>query len=102
MEPTAFRLGMQSINLSIQFLRSSEGHDINLATFTLFASLNRKRRDRWSEGNQSINVSHFNRKAWILLNNLIGRLQHYPISANSFGSVDRKSSLLVSQKVSDL
>ena len=64
----------------------------------------------------SIDFSHSSRKAWSILNNLTGRSRHsprhYPVSADAIASqlvrneryeaVDRKSSRLVSQEVSDL
>ena len=76
----------------------------------------RKRRDRWSDAVRSIDISHSGRKAWSILSNLTGRLQHSPrhcpVTANAIASqlvrngkyeaVDRKSSRLVTQKVSDL
>ena len=79
-------------------------------------SLTRKRRDRWFEAVRSIDFSHSSRKAWIILNNLTGRSRHSPrhcpISADAIASqlvrngkyeaVDRKSSRLVFQEVSDL
>ena len=63
-----------------------------------------------------MDFSHSNRKAWSILTNLIGRSRHSPrhcpVSADAIASqllrngkyeaVDRKSSRLVSQEVSDL
>ena len=68
------------------------------------------------EAIRSIGFSHSSRKAWSILNNLTGRSRHsprhYPVSADAIASqlvrngkyeaVDRKSSRLVSQEVSDL
>ena len=87
-----------------------------MAATALLAKLDRKRRDRWSEAVRSIDFSHSSRKAWSILNNLIGRSRHSPrhcpVSANAIASqlvrkgkyeaVDRNSSRFVSQEVSDL
>ena len=87
-----------------------------MAATALLAKLDRKQRDRWSEAVWSIDFSHSSRKAWSILNNLTGRSRHsprhHPISADAIASqlfrngkyevVDRKSSRLVSQEVSDL
>ena len=86
-----------------------------MAAIALLAKLDRKRRVRWSEAVRSIDFSHSSRKAWSILNNLTGRSRqssrHCPVSANAIASqlvrngkyevVDRKSSRLVSQEVSD-
>ena len=83
---------------------------------TAASKFERKRRYRWSEAVWSIDFSHSSRKAWSTLNNLTGRSRHSPrhcpISANAIASqlvrngkyedVDRKSSRLVFQEVSDL
>ena len=98
------------------FLQSPEGSDSSRAASALLFRLDRKRRDRWSEAVQTIDFSHSSRKAWSILNNLTGRSRRSPrhcaVSANAIASVlvnngkyediDRKSSRLVSQKVSDL
>ena len=98
------------------FLQSPQGDDSSLAATALLAKLDRKRRDRWSEAVRSIDFSHSSRKAWSILNNLIGRSRHSPrhcpVSADAIASqlvrngkyetVDRKSSRLVSQEVSDI
>ena len=87
-----------------------------MAATALLAKLDRKRRNRWSEAVQSIDFSHSSRKAWSILNNLTGRSRHSPrhcpVSADAIASqlvrngkyetVDRKSSRLVFQEVSDL
>ena len=87
-----------------------------MAATALLSKLDRKRKNRWSEAVRSIDVSHSSRKAWSILNNLTGRLRHSPrhcpVSADAIASqlvrngkyeaVDRKSSRLVSQEVSDL
>ena len=103
-------------NLYQMFLQSPEGSDSSRAASALLSRLDRKRRDRWSEAVQTIDFSHSSRKAWSILNNLTGRSRRSPwhcaVSANAIASVlvnnskhediDRKSSRLVSQEVSDL
>ena len=98
------------------FLQSPQGDDSSLAATALLSKLDRKRRDRWSEAVRSIDFSHYSRKTWSILNNLTGRSRHTPrhcpVSVNAIAShlvrngkyeaVDRKSSQLVSQEVSDL
>ena len=98
------------------FLQSPQENNSSLAATALLAKLDRKRRDRWSEAVRSINFSHSSRKSWSILNNLTGRSRHSPrhcpVSADAIASqlirngkyeaVDRKSSRLVYQKVSDL
>ena len=115
-ETSLFRVGMQSEFLCKTFLQSPQGDDSNLAATVLLAKLDRKRRDRWFEAVQSIDFTHFSRKAWSILNNLIGKSRHFPrhcpVLADAIASqlvrngkhkaVDRKSSQLVSQEVSDL
>ena len=116
-ETTMFRVGMQSVNPSIKtFLQFPQGDDSSLAATALLAKLDRKRRDRWSEAVRSIDFSHSSRKAWSILNNLTGRSRHSPrqcsVSADAIASqlvrngryevFDRKSSRLISQKVSDV
>ena len=98
------------------FLQSPQGHDSSLAATALLYKLDSKRRDRWSEAVWSIDFLHSSRKAWSILSNLTGRSRHSPrdcpVSADAIASqlvrngkyevVDRKSSRLVSQEVSDL
>ena len=98
------------------FLQSPEGSDSSRAASALLSRFDRKRRGRWSEAVQTIDFSHFSRKAWSILNNLTGRSRRSPrhcaVSANAIASVlvnngkyediDRKSSRLVSQEVSNL
>ena len=98
------------------FLQTPQEDDSSLTATALVVKLDRKRRDRWSEAVRSIDFSHSSRKAWSILNNLTGRSRHSPrhcpVSANAIASqlvrngkyeaVDRKSSRLVSQEVSDL
>ena len=88
------------------FLQSSQGDDSSLAATALLAKLDRKRRNRWSEKVWIIDISHFSRKSWSILNNLTGRSQHSPrhcpVSANAiafrlvrngkYEAADRKSS----------
>ena len=98
------------------FLQTLQGDDSSLAATALLAKLDRKRRDRWSEAVQSIDFSHYCQKPWSILNNFTGSSRHSPrhclISADAIASqlvrngryeaVDRKSSQLVSQDVSDI
>ena len=98
------------------FLQSPQGDDSSLAATALLPKLDRKPRDRWSETARSTDFSHSSRKAWSILNNLTGRSRHSPrhcpVSADAiafqlvrngkYEAVDRKSSRLVSQEVSDL
>ena len=98
-------------------MQSTQGDDSSLAATALIAKLDRKRRNRWSEAARSIDFSHSSPKAWSILNNLtVGRSRHFPrhcpVSADAIASqlvrngkyeaVDRKSSRLVYQEVSDL
>ena len=97
------------------FLQSPHGDNSSLAASALLAKLDRKRRDRLSEAVRSIDFSHSSRKAWSILNNLTGRSRnsprHCPVSADAIASqlvrngkyeaVDRKSSRLVYQEVSN-
>ena len=103
-------------NLYRKFLQSPEGSDPNEATTALLVRLDKKLRDRWSEAVQTINFSHSSRKAWSVLNNRTGRSRRSPrhcaVSANAIASqvirngryegIDRESSQLISQEVSDL
>ena len=103
-------------NLYQMSLQSPEGFDSSRPASALLSRLDRKRRDRWFEAVQTIDFSHSSRKAWSILNNLSGRSRRSPrhcaVSANAIASVlvnngkyediDRKSSRLVSQEVSDL
>ena len=98
------------------FLQSPQGDHSSLAATALLSKLDRNRRDRWSEVVRSIDFSHSSRKAWSILNNLTGRSRHSPdhcpISADAIASqlvrngkykaVDRKSSRLIFQEVSDV
>ena len=98
------------------FLQYPQRDDSSLAATALVAKLDRKRRDRWSEAVRSIDFSHSSRKAYSILNNLTGRSRysprHCPVSSDAivfqlvrngkYEAVDRKSSRLVFQEVSDL
>ena len=102
-------------NLYRTFLQSPKVSDSNRATTALLLRLDKKHRDRWSEAVQPIDFSHSS-KAWSILNNLTGRLRcsprHCTVSANAiasqlirngrYESIDRESSRLISQEVSDL
>ena len=97
------------------FLQSPAEDQSSRAATTLITWLDKKRRDRWSEAIQNIDFSHSSRKAWSTINNLTGRSRHSPrncpVSANAIAAqlvrnrkyegVDRESSRLISQEVSD-
>ena len=103
-------------NLYRTFRQPSERSDSNRAATSLLLRLDKKRRDRWFEALQTIDFSHSSRKAWSILNNLIGRSRRSPrhcaVSANAsasqlirnrrYESIDRESSRIISQEVSDL
>ena len=103
-------------NLYGTFLESPEGSDSNRAATALLLRLDKKCRDRWCEAVQTIDFSHSSRKAWSILNNLTGRSRRSPrhcdVSANAIASqlikngryegIDRESSQLISQDLSDL
>ena len=103
-------------NLYRAFLKSSEGSDSNGAAAALLVRLNKKRKNRWSDAVQTIDFSHSSRKVWSILNNLTGRSRRSPrhcaISANAiafqligngrYEGINRESSRLISQEVSDL
>ena len=98
------------------FLQSPQGDNSSLAATALLAKLDGKRRDQWFKAVQSIDFSHSSQKAWSILNNLTGRSQHSPrhcpasadaiafqlVRNGKYEAVDRKSSRVVSQEVSDL
>ena len=113
-EITIFRVWMQSVNPSIKpfciLLRETT------RAWLLQLCLTSLTESGGIEAVRSIDFSHSSRKAWSILNNLTGRSRHSPchcpISADAIASqlvrngkyeaVDRKSSRLVSQEVSDL
>ena len=82
----------------------------------LLIRLDKKRIDRWSEAVQTIDFSHSSQKAWSILNNLTDRSRRSPcycaVSANAIAfqlirngrheNIDRESSRLILQEVSDL
>ena len=97
------------------FLQTPAGDQSSRAATALITWLDKKRRDRWSEAVRNIDFSHSSRKAWSIINNLTGRSRHSPrncsVSANAIAAqlvrngkyegVDRESSRLISQEVSD-
>ena len=97
------------------FLQSPAGDQSSRAATALITWLDKKRRDRWSEAVRNIDFSHSSRKAWSIINNLTSRSRHSPrncpVSANAIAAqlvrngkhegVDRESSRLISQEVSD-
>ena len=97
------------------FLQSPAGDQSSRAATALITWLDKKRRDRWSEAVRNIDFSHSRRKAWSTINNLTDRSRHSPsnctTSANAIAAqlvrngkyegVDRESSRLISQEVSD-
>ena len=97
------------------FLQSPAGDKSSRVATALITWLDKKRRDRWSEAVRNIDFSHSSRKAWSIINNLTGRSRHSPrncpVSANAIAAqlvrngkyegVDRESSRLISQEVSD-
>ena len=103
-------------NLYRTFLHLPEGSDSRGTATALLLRLDKKRRDRWFEAVQTIEFSRSSRKAWTTLNNLTSKLprfsRHCGVSANAIASqlirngryecIDRKSSCLISQEVSDL
>ena len=103
-------------NLYRTFLQSPEGSDSNGAATALLFRPDKKRRDRWSEAVQTFDFSHSSQQTWSILNNLTGKSQRSPrhcaVSANDIASqligngryedIDRESSRLISQEVSDL
>ena len=103
-------------NLYQTFLQYPERHESNRAATALFARLDSKRRNRWSEAVQNIDFSHSSRVAWSTLNNLTGKsrqcFRQCPISANAIVSqlvknkkyegANREISRSVMQELSDL
>ena len=72
------------------FLQSPQEDDSSLAAIALFAKLDRKRKDQWSEAVQSNEFSLASRKVWSILNNLTDRSRHSPrhcsVSADAIAS----------------
>ena len=97
------------------FLQSPAEDQSSRAATALITWLDKKRRDRWSEAVRNIDFSHSSRKTWSTINNLTGRSRYSPcncpVSAHAiaaqlvrngkYESVDRESSRLISQEVSD-
>ena len=54
------------------FQQSPQGDESSLAATALFAKLDKKWRNQWSEAVRSIDFSHSSQKAWSILNNLTG------------------------------
>ena len=93
-----------------------KGNDFNGAATVLLLRLDKTRRDRWSEAVQTIDFSHYSRKAWSILNNLTDRSRRSPrhcaVSANAiafqlirngrYEGIHPESSRLISKEVSDL
>ena len=115
-EITIFRVGMQSVNSSIKpfcsLLRDTT------QVWLLQLCLPSLTESGGNDGPKQFGAltSHTSRKPWSILNNLTGKSRHSPrhcpVSADAIASqlvrngkyeaVDRKSSRLVSQEVSDL
>ena len=109
-------LGAECKNLYRIFLQSPEGSDSSGSETVLLLRLDKKRRDRWSEAVQTIDLSHSSQKAWSILISLTGRSHRSPrycavlanviasqlIRNGRFEGIDRESSPLISQEVSDL
>ena len=100
------------------FLQSFQGDESSLAATALLAKLNRKWKDQWSEAVRSIDLSQSSRKAWSIYCRTTLQVGHdtlfisVPSQPYSYASqlirngryetVDRRSSRLVFQEVSDL
>jgi len=98
------------------FIRAPVGTDSDRAASPLLCQLQQKKQERWEAAVNSIDFSHFNRKAWRTINKLTGRYGRFscpcPISANSIASQlvkngthrtkDRESTRLVKKELSDL
>ena len=113
---STYRVGTLSVRPSTKrFCNLLLGDQSSRAATALITWLDKKRRDRWSEAVRNIDFSHSSRKAWSTINNFTGRSRnsprHCPVSANAIAAqlvrngkyegVDRKSSRLISQEVSD-
>ena len=98
------------------FLRVLQGESSNTVASASLARLDIKRRKRWSEAVNAIDITHSSRLAWNAINNLTGRTrQSYrpcPIFVNSIASQlvkngtyktnDREFTRLVLKEVSEL
>ena len=103
-------------DLCQHFLQSPGGPDSDRAATALLTRLNEKQRNRWSETVSNIDFLPSSRLAWNTINNLTGRSRQSPrqcpVSADVIASplvkngkyegVNRRSSRLVLQEVSDL
>ena len=82
--------GAECEQLYQTLLRAPQGEATNIATSTLLARLDDKRRERWSEAINTIDFTHTSRVAWNTLNKLTGRSRTSrrpcPISANCIAS----------------
>ena len=115
-EITIFRVGMQSVNTSMKPFCSLIRETTQVWLLQIcFPSLTESGGIDGPRQFEAL-TSHICRKAWSILNNLTGRSRHSPrhctVSADAvasqlvkngkFEAVDRKSSRLVYQEVSDL
>ena len=77
-------------NLYQTFLQYPEGHEYSRAATAVLAKLDMKRRDRWTEAVQNIDILHSSRVAWSKLNNLTGRSRQFhrqcPVSSNAIAN----------------
>ena len=101
-------------NVYREFLQSPEGSDSNGATTSLLLTLDKKRRDQWSEAIQTIDFSHSSRKSLSILINLTEKsrrsFRRCAVSANAIASqlirngrydgIDRGSSRCILQEMS--
>jgi len=92
------------------------GTDFDRAASSLLSWLGQKKQERWEEAVDSIDFTHYSRKAWRTINKLTGRSGRFfrqcPVSANSITSQlvkngvhrtgDRESTRLVNNELSDL
>ena len=98
------------------FLRSSNEKNSSRPATALRTRPYRNLRGRWCEAVQSIDFSHFSRRAWSTLNNLTGRSRHSPchcpvlvdaiasqlVRIGKYKNINRESSKLIFQEVFDL
>ena len=103
-------------NLYQTFLQYPEGHESSRAATALFAKLDKKRRNRWSEAVQNIDFSHSSLVAWSTLNNLTGRSRQSSrqclvlanaeasqlVKTGKYEGANREISRSVMQELSDL
>jgi len=98
------------------FIRAPVGTDSDRAASSLLSRLGQKKQERWDKSVNSIDFSHYSRKAWRAINKLTGRsgrsFPQCPDSPNSIASQlvkngahragDRESTRLVNKELSDL